>query len=73
MSFPKVPPEFYELTTAQKVEWVQRLWGEIVESGVPLELSDEEIRELDCRLDAHESDPTDVISWEVLKRDLSGD
>lgn len=73
MSIPKIPPEFDELSTSQKVEWVQRLWERISETDSELELTTEERDELDRRLNAHERDPTDVVSWEDLKRDLQKD
>jgi putative addiction module component (TIGR02574 family) len=46
-----------------------RLWEQLVEDGWQPEPTDELATELDRRLAAHQSDPTNVRTWEhVLER-----
>jgi putative addiction module component (TIGR02574 family) len=50
-----------------QVEFVQRVWDHIVESGWQPSLTNEQKAELDRRLNAYQADPTQVFTWaEVL-------
>jgi putative addiction module component (TIGR02574 family) len=53
-------------TVAEQVEFVQRLWDHIVDSGWQPQLTAEQRAELDRRLAAHEADPTNVLTWEEV-------
>jgi len=49
-----------------QLELVCRLWDQLVEAGWQPELTDELKDELDRRLAAYESDPTNVLTWEQV-------
>ena len=54
-----------------RLAFALRLWDDLVESGWQPEPDDELAAELDRRLDAHEANPTDVLtSEEVWERIL---
>lgn len=69
MPVPKVPPEFDELSTSEKIEYVQQLWERIAEDSETVELTDTQRAELDRRLEAHRENPNDAIPWDEVKRD----
>jgi putative addiction module component (TIGR02574 family) len=58
------------LPLAERVELVETLWESIIAEGYEPPLTTEQAAELDRRLDAHRQDPSDVISWESIKKDL---
>jgi putative addiction module component (TIGR02574 family) len=49
-----------------QVEFVQRVWDHIAESGWQPSLTDEQKAELDRRLNAYQADPTNVFTWEEV-------
>ena len=51
---------------ADQVEFVQRIWDHIIESGWQPNLGDEQKAELDSRLKAYRADPTNVFTWEEV-------
>ena len=52
-----------------RLDFVFRLWDDLVEDGWQPEPSEELAAELDRRLAAHEADPGNVRTWEqVLER-----
>jgi putative addiction module component (TIGR02574 family) len=52
-----------------QLEFVFRLWDQLVDDGWQPEPTEELVAELDRRLAAHEADPGNVRTWEqVLKR-----
>jgi putative addiction module component (TIGR02574 family) len=51
---------------ADQVEFVQRVWDHIVETGWQPDLTDEQKAELDRRLNAYQADPTNVLTWEEI-------
>jgi putative addiction module component (TIGR02574 family) len=52
-----------------RLDFVFRLWDQLVEDGWQPEPTDDLIAVLDRRLAAHEADPTNVRTWEqVLER-----
>ncbi len=53
-----------------RVEFVQRAWDQIVESGWQPELTAEQRTELDRRLSAYQTDPTNVLTWEQIEAHL---
>lgn len=73
MPVPKVPPEFDELSTSEKIEYVQQLWERIAEDSEAVELTDTQRAELDRRLEAHRENPNDTIPWDEVKRGVRGD
>ena len=50
----------------EQLEFVFRIWDQLVERGWKPELTDELKAELDRRLAAHQADPTNVVTWEQL-------
>jgi len=58
------------LPLAERVELVEALWESIAEEGYEPPLTSAQAAELDRRLEAHRRDPSNVISWEVIKEDL---
>lgn len=63
MALPKIPQEFKELNTSEKIEYVQKLWENIAETSSSIELTPLQRQELDRRLDAHQENPGDTSSW----------
>lgn len=58
-----------EWPVEDRLEFVFRLWDQLVEDGWQPEATEDLIAELDRRLAAHEADPTNVRTWEqVLER-----
>lgn len=61
---------FEDMSTAERILYVQDLWDRIAEDpeGVPVE---EELRaELDRRLAVHRSDPASAIPWSQVTAEL---
>jgi putative addiction module component (TIGR02574 family) len=73
MSAPKVPPDFDELSTSEKIEYVQQLWDRIAHEVDSADLTDEQGEELDRRLQAHRETPDDVALWEDIRKRLRGE
>lgn len=73
MSAPEVPPEFDELNTSEKIEYVQQLWDRIADEFNSADLTDEQREELDRRLEAHRENPGDGTPWEDVRKRLRGD
>lgn len=58
-----------EWSVEDRLDFVFRLWDQLVEDGWQPEPTDDLIEELDRRLAAHEANPTNVRTWEqVLER-----
>jgi putative addiction module component (TIGR02574 family) len=49
-----------------QLEFVFRVWDQLVEGGWQPELTDDLKAELDRRLAAYEADPTNVLTWEQV-------
>lgn len=58
------------LPLAERIELVEALWESITQDGYEPPLTPEQATELDRRLDAHQRNPDDVVSWESIKEDL---
>jgi putative addiction module component (TIGR02574 family) len=65
------PPGFDELTTEEKVEYVQSLWDRILAGpdDVPVPRWHQEV--VGERLDAHRADPDAARPWEETREDLA--
>ena len=72
MTLPKIPPEFEELSTSEKIEYVQKLWENIAESSTSVELTPEQRTELDRRIDAHKTEPGNTSTWAEVKERIRG-
>jgi putative addiction module component (TIGR02574 family) len=55
------------LPLAERIELVEAVWESITEGGYEPPLTPEQSDELDRRLEAHQRNPNDVISWESIK------
>ena len=47
-------------------------WDDAVDHGFQPEPSDDLAAELDARIDAHDADPTDVLTWEQVIERIRG-
>lgn len=72
MTLPKIPKEFDELSTAEKIEYVQALWERIAEDTESVDLTPKQRDELDRRLNAHRGEPQVLSSWEEVKKRIRG-
>lgn len=61
---------FEEMTTAERILYVQDLWDRIAEDPEGVPVSDEWKVELDRRLAAHRADPSAAVPWEQVKAAL---
>jgi len=58
------------LPLADRIELIEALWESIAREGYEPELTREQAAELDRRLEAHQRNPDDVVSWDSIKADL---
>ena len=61
--------ELMELTPEERIELAQDLWDSIGPEAFP-PLTDEEMDELERRVEEHRRDPSTAITWEELKAQL---
>lgn len=69
MQRPELWAELMELTPAERMELVQELWESIAAEKLP-PLTDDELQELENRLEEHRRDPRTAITWEEVKAQL---
>jgi putative addiction module component (TIGR02574 family) len=62
--------ELMKLTPAERVDLVQDLWDSIAQEDMP-PLAEEEMDELERRLEEHRRDPSTAITWDELKAQLA--
>lgn len=55
---------------ADQLELAQRVWDQAAETGWWPDLTKEQKAELDRRLAAHETDPTNVLTWDDVEAHL---
>lgn len=67
MPIPVIPPEFDELSPAEKIEYVQRLWERIAEDPELVAMTEEQIAELDRRLQAYHDNPKETAPWQEIR------
>jgi putative addiction module component (TIGR02574 family) len=61
--------ELMQLSVEDRLDLVQDLWGSIPAENFP-PLSEEQMAELDRRLDEHERDPSRASLWEEVRARL---
>ena len=61
---------FEQMTTDERILYVQDLWDRIAEEPERVPVSAEMKAELDRRLAAHLADPSTAIPWEQVKAEL---
>ena len=63
-------PSFEQMTTAERILYVQDLWDRIAAQPEDIPVSEELRTELDRRLAAHQADPSAAIPWDQVKAEL---
>ncbi len=61
--------ELLKLSPAERMQLAQDLWDSIPEAEGP-PLSEDQVREIERRLAAHDVDPDSAISWEQVRERL---
>ena len=56
----------------EQIEFVSRVWDNLIDNGWQPELTDELMAELDRRWAAYEADPTNVYTWEQVVEKIKG-
>lgn len=64
---PLPPPGFDELSTEEKLEYLQSLWDRIAARPEQVPVPDWHRHTVDERLEEHRSNPADVQSWEEVR------
>jgi putative addiction module component (TIGR02574 family) len=59
-------PDFLSLSVSERIQLVEDIWDSIAEVPESLSLTDEQVAELDRRLDAHHQNPSSGSPWEVV-------
>jgi len=69
--------ELFKRTAAERLELVEELWDSIAAEAERdadvLPLTDAQREELDRRIAAHRADPSRVVSWEEVRKELRRD
>lgn len=63
-------PSFDQMTTAERILYVQELWDRIAAEGEVVPLSEAQRAELRRRLADHEAHPEASIPWEVAREQV---
>ena len=58
------------LPLTERIELIEALWESIAQEGYEPPLTAEQAAELDRRLESHQKNPDDVVSWDTIKTDL---
>ncbi len=59
-----------KLSVAERILIVEDIWDSIIPSIEQYPISDEQKKELDERLKAHEEDPNYVKSWDEVRKNI---
>lgn len=59
--------EIKSLSLEERIHLVQAIWDSIAAEQVHPDLTDAQKQELDRRIDAHETDPQNVMTWDEVK------
>jgi putative addiction module component (TIGR02574 family) len=66
--------ELFKLSAAERLELVEELWDSIAaeaeRNADVLPLTDGQKEELDRRIAAHRADPSRVVPWEEVRKEL---
>lgn len=65
-----LPVTFEEMSTAERILYVQDLWDRIAEEPESVPVPQEWQAELGRRLEAHRADPTAAVPWDQVKARL---
>lgn len=70
---PTLTPEIARLTLAERIQLVEDLWDSIAaEASQKLPLTEEQLKELRRRAQAHGERPDAALPWEQVRAELSG-
>ena len=64
--------EALQLSVAERIQLVEDIWDSIAELPYSINLTDAQREELDRRLEDHQKNPHDGISWDTLKSYILG-
>lgn len=59
--------QFRELPISERIQLVEDLWDTIAADSESIRLTDNQIAELDCRLDRFEENSSQGTEWSTLK------
>ena len=65
-------PDVNRLTPAQKLLLVSELWNDLAAHPTNVPVSQEQIAELDRRMEAYSRDPSQVTTWEAIQQRILG-
>jgi putative addiction module component (TIGR02574 family) len=58
--------DFLSLSVSERIQLIEDIWDSIAEVPESLCLTDDQMAELDRRLDAYHQDPTNGSPWKVV-------
>ena len=67
---PNPPPGFDELSTEEKIEYVQSLWDRLTASPEEVPVPDWHLRVLDERLESYQTKPDAGKTWEQVQEEI---
>jgi putative addiction module component (TIGR02574 family) len=65
-------PEIQQLTPAEKLALVSELWDDLAAHPADVPVTPAQIAELDRRMEVYRRDPSQVTTWEAIKRRILG-
>ena len=64
----KIKDILLKLSVDERINLVQTLWDSIAADTEVSEISEEHKKILDKRLEAHQNNPSDIVSWDDIKK-----
>ena len=61
-------PDIQRLSPSEKLALVAELWDDLAAHPTDIPVTNEEISELDRRMEEYRKDPTRVTTWEAVKQ-----
>jgi putative addiction module component (TIGR02574 family) len=62
--------KFLQLSLSERIQLVEDLWDSIASAPESIDLTEDQRKELDRRLEAYHKHPTAGSPWEMLKKSL---
>lgn len=59
--------EILSLSVSERIQLVEDIWDMITEDPEPIQLTDQQISELDRRLEAYSLNPDEGAEWSVVR------
>lgn len=60
--------DLLKLSVEERIHLVQSIWDSVAAEAETSEVDDEHKSVLDKRIDAHQDNPHEVVSWEEIKK-----